>query len=73
MRGGDGEEGEDMMISYCRVHFLGWQIVIKCNPFTVFLVSLECVKGVFYCPRPRPKYRSRKNQVESKKTKVLSL
>ena len=53
--------------------FLGWQIVIKCNPFILFLVSLECVKGVIYFPRQRPKFRSRKNQVQSKKTKILSL
>ena len=41
---------------YCIIHkhtnfvgsiFLGWQIVIKCNQFIVFLVNLECVKGVF--------------------------
>ena len=23
--------------------------MINCNPFIVFLMSLECVKGVFYC------------------------
>ena len=42
---------------YCIIHkhttsfvesiFLGWQIVIKCKQFIVFLVSLECIKGVF--------------------------
>ena len=49
--------------------FLGWKIMINCNPFIVFFMSLECVKGVFYCPRQRPKFRSRKNQVQNKKTR----
>ena len=53
--------------------FFQVQTMINCNPFIVFLMSLECVKGVFYCPRQRPKFRSRKNQVQSKKTKVLVL
>ena len=34
----------------------------------MFLVSLEFIKCVFYSPRQRPKFRSRKNQVQSKKT-----
>lgn len=41
--------------------FLGLQTVIRCNPFILFLVNFEYVKGVFYCPRKRPKFRSRKN------------
>ena len=49
--------------------FLGWQIVIKCNPFILFLVSLECVKGVIYfqdedpsSDQERIKFKARKQR-----------
>ena len=40
--------------------------MIKCNPFIVFLVNLEGVKGVFYSPRQRPKVHIRKNQFRAR-------
>ena len=39
----------------------------------MFLVSLECVNCVFYSLRQRPKFKSRKNQVQSKKIKFPSV
>jgi len=43
--------------------------MIKCNQFIVFLVDLECVKGLLQCARQKSKFSSRKNQVQSKKKK----
>ena len=49
--------------------FLGWQTVIKCNSFIVFLVSLECIKCVFLVQdKDSSSDQERINQVQSKKT-----
>ena len=49
--------------------FLGWQTVIKCNSFIVFLVSLKCIKCVFLVQdKDSSSDQERINQVQSKKT-----
>jgi len=39
---------------------LGWQTVTKCNPFIVFLMSLEWVKCVFYSPKTNTQVQIKK-------------